>query len=469
MEQLSKAQKIIALFGITFIVFIAFLEYTIVNTALPTIQNFFNVSLLNLQWIFNIYSMGVAIFMIIFGRLGDLYGHRRIFYLGIFLLAAGSLGAGLSKYFWCLIAFRGLQSLGVAAIVTLGPGLINHIFQGKVHHPMSFYGTVTGIGVTLGPIIGGLIVMHWDWQWIFYINIPLLMLGSALCLPFIPKITSSHKTRIDYYGGLLIALSLAALMNGIIHGEQAGWSDHWTLLFFAIFAASFPLLIFTENRHVAPLLNFHFFKIPVFLLGVLAAMMSSIIFSTALFFCPLLLQEVLLLSPKAAGSFLLAIPVAIIFLGPFIGKIVHKIGIEYTLLTAMISGLIAAILYTFFASHTSMMSIAIAAFVFTGIAWGIVTVGASISAMTAVPPSDAGAAIGTTYSSWNIAAALIIAITSVIFHQTSNANPSLSQTAAFLHGFQSVFIWTSVTIALLIIVTITLIIFNKKRKLSFES
>jgi MFS family permease len=130
----------------------------------------------------------------------------------------------------------------------------------------------------------------------------------------------------------------------------------------------------------------------------------------------------------------------------------------------MTSGLIAAILYVFFASHTSM-PIAVAAFVFTGIAWGIVTVGASISAMTAVPPSEAGAAIGTTYSSWNIAAALIIAITSVIFHQASNASPHLGETAAFLSGFQSVFTCIAVIITLLIITTIALIVFNKKNLL----
>jgi MFS family permease len=164
------SSKFLALLGVSLVAFTSLLDYTIVNTALPTIQQSFGVSILSLQWVFNIYCIIVAIFMIINGRLGDIYGRRLVFYIGAIILGIGSIGAGLSENFGMLIFFRAVQSFGVAATVPLGVSLVNCLYQEKAHHAMSFYAAVTGIALAIGPFVGGWIVVHWGWQWIFLLT-----------------------------------------------------------------------------------------------------------------------------------------------------------------------------------------------------------------------------------------------------------------------------------------------------------
>ncbi len=438
-----------ALLGITLIAFVSFLEYTVVNTALPTLQNTFHVSILNLQWVFNIYSIVVAIFMIVSGRIGDIYGRRLVFYLGALLLALGSLGAGLSNNFWELIFFRGVQSLGVAATVTLGSGLVTQIFQGKAHYPMAFYACLTGVGLAIGPFLGGVIVMHWGWRWIFYINIPLLIIAFAFCLPCLPESKAEKRTPIDVGGTILLAITLVSLIYGLIHGAQVGWTDPLTLILGLIFIIALPLLIKVENRQEYPIMNFNFFTKPNFLLAALACMMGGVLVSPSLLFSPLLLQNVLDYSPRDAGLILLTIPIAVVLFSPFIGNLVAKIGAKNTLFIALLVGFISALLHLIFAYYT-VVAIALFAFFLVGLAWALNNVAAAISASSAVEHHQASVAIGTVYAMWNTSAAIMVAVTAVLFQWVSTSHQTAGAAIAFLAGFKAVFIFVSVAMIVLI-------------------
>ena len=139
-------RKHLAFIGIITCVFVAFIDYMIVNNALPSIQHAFGVSMINLQWVTNIYSIIIASTMILFGRIGDIFGKKRVFYTGMFLLGLGSLAAGFSPTFAWLIFFRLIQSIGVAAMIVIAPPMIQMIYKENTHKPMSIFASVGGLG-----------------------------------------------------------------------------------------------------------------------------------------------------------------------------------------------------------------------------------------------------------------------------------------------------------------------------------
>lgn len=440
----------LSLVGITLIAFIAFLEYTVVNTALPTIQDEFHVSVLTLQWVFNIYSIVLAIFMIIGGRLGDMYGRRLLFYIGVLLLAIGSLGAGLCHNFWLLVFFRGIQGLGSAVSFTLSASLINSIYKDQATGPMSIFAAVTGLGLAIGPFVGGWLVMHLGWRWIFFINIPLLFLAFICCLPCLGEYKAEKKISLDVGGTALLAITLVGLIYGLIHGEQVAWQDPLTIGLFAAFIIGLPTLIIYENRLTDPILDFHFFKIPNFTLSAFICMLGGTLISASLFFSPLYLQRVLDYTPKTAGLYLLAVPIAIVFLAPFVGKLIEKITLQKTLFLALLLGAVASVLYLLFAINSSIV-IALIAFLATGFSWSIINSAAAIGAASSVEEHQISVATGTVFSMWNIAAAVTVAINTLLFHWGNIAHQNLGKKLAFIQGFEWVF-------AFILVVSIALVL-----------
>jgi EmrB/QacA subfamily drug resistance transporter len=450
--------KFFALLGVSLVAFVSLLDYTIINTALPTLQKSFGVSILSLQWVFNVYCIVVSIFMIINGRLGDIYGRRRVFYMGSLILAIGSIGAGLSKNFETLIFFRAIQSFGVAATVPLGVSLVNCLYEEKAHHAMSFYSAVTGVALAIGPFIGGWVVTHWGWPWIFYINIPLLLIGFSFSLPFLPEFKSSEKITLDFLGLLLLAITLISLIYGLIHGEQTSWENPLTLLLFAIFVITLPILFKVEKKQKFPLINFHFFRNPLFSLAAIGCISAGILISAAIFFSPLFLEQVIELSPKYSGMFLLMVPIAIVFCSPLIGRMMGKIGPKNILFYGLVLGLVTAILYLLSFKTLSLVMLSLS-FLLTGLFWAMINIGSGVGAGSSVEPSQAGVAVGTVFSLWNISAAVAIATTSVLFHSNSYYINSLILSTS--KGINAAFIFVAIIMAILTLIS-WLILLSKK-------
>lgn len=429
--------KTFALIGICFVAFTAFLDYTIINTALPTLQKAFSTSVLQLQWLFNIYSMVMASCMVIFGRLGDIYGRRLLFYIGIAIIAIGSLGAGLSYSFSMLIFFRVIQSIGIATAVTLAIGLITQVFgRENMHCPMGIYVAVTGIALATGPYIGGLLVTYFSWHWLFLINIPLLIIGALFCLRNITETKSEHKIPLDLLGGALLAGSILCLVFGLIHGENTRWTTHTTILSLCAAIILIAAFLWFERRQSQPIMNTNFFAIPRIRLATLTCIMAGGLISTAILFMPLFFHSTVGYSPKEAGLALLVMPIALVFFSPFIGQLGNRFGESALLRTALLIATISAALLLVTTSSYSL-SIAIVAFLLVGLAWVITNAIGPVAVIKSVEPAHCGAAIGTVLSFWNIAAAITLAITSVLFHHFSAGGTLLK----FNLGIHAVFIF----------------------------
>src|SRR5579871_5015940 len=173
-----SSNKWLAFIGITLLSFGCYLDYTVVNIALPTIQKELHTNLTSLQWVMNIYFLALCILATIMGRCGDLYGRRRVFYIGVGIFAIASLIAGSSSTIAWLICGRALQGVGAAIVFPLGPSLLPEAFPEKERGTaIAWLGSLGGVALALGPVMGGAIVAYWGWRWIFFINIPIILLG----------------------------------------------------------------------------------------------------------------------------------------------------------------------------------------------------------------------------------------------------------------------------------------------------
>lgn len=441
--------KYLALCGICLLAFTAFLDFTIVNTALPFIQQAFQVELLSLQWISNIFPIILTMSMIAVGKIGDLIGRKRFFYFGVFLFGTAALFAGFSPTIDCLIFFRGVQALGASITFIVSSSLLSEIYSEKERSwAIGIYGGVTGTGLMLGPFFGGILIGAFDWRWVFWINIPLILAGLYCC--FVSLKGASRReihVHLDWKGFCLLIFGLGLLMYGIISGAGTSFSLT-TMICIAISLLCLGTLFAIELKSAHPLLHFEIFKDPLLLLSVISCAIAGVVSYVFMFFNPLFLENVLHLTPYSIGFLIAIIPAAQVVIS-FGFRYFLKIGLANLLFLSCLAPLFAAFLHLFFEVH-STYPVFILPFALLGINWGLSNT-AMISAVNAtVSPNKIGESIGTIATIWNFAGSILLALSTVIF-QTQNDS--------FLNAYKTVI---EFNIAFMIVVILFAFVIRRK-------
>lgn len=426
----NYTNKWLAFIGIALLSFGCYLDYTVVNVALPTIQQELHTNLLSLQWVMNIYFLALCILATIMGRLGDLYGRRCCFYIGSGIFAIASIVAGLSPNINWLIFGRLLQGIGAAIVFPLGPSLLPHAFPEKERgKAIAWLGSMGGIALALGPVLGGLIVMHWGWRWIFFINVPIILLGYLICFKSVSesRVEQQHLF-IDIKGMVLLAVAMGGIVLSLIHSQTFGWGNSVTLIYLVLGIISTALLIFVEKNQENPLIDFRDFSNLLFYAGSILCFLAGVLSAVALFFDPLYLQIIRNESVQVSGIVLFAIPIAV-FTGAFlVGWLISRLGILRTILLGLLIGLIAAALQIFFVNNTPLWYVIIA-FICLGFMWSIGNTVPIIAAQTAVGPARMSVATGTIVTMFNVGGSIGLAIAVVIYHFfTAKSLNKISQT-----------------------------------------
>ena len=250
--------KWLAFTGIAILSFSCYLDYTVVNVALPTLQKELQANLVELQWVMNIYFLALCILATMMGRLGDLYGRRRIFYIGGVIFAIASIIAGSASNIEILILGRALQGVGAAIVLPIGPSLFPSIFSKEDYaKAIAYLGSLGGIALALGPVLGGLIIAYVGWRWIFFINIPIIIVGFLFCYSSVPESKSDHPDRnLDWFGALFLAIAIGGIVLGILRSQTMGWTNNMTLIYLMIGILSSFALYFVENKKENPLIDF---------------------------------------------------------------------------------------------------------------------------------------------------------------------------------------------------------------------
>jgi MFS family permease len=422
----------LALLGICILAFTAFLDFTIVNTALPFIQKAFRIDILKLQWVANIFPIILSMTMIAIGKVADLLGRKRVFYFGVAIFAVAALFAGMSPNIGFLIFFRGLQALGASITFIASNALISEVFHEKERaRAIGIYGGITGAGLMLGPFFGGILVGALDWRWVFWINLPLIAIGFVCCLLSL-KGTSQrhHNVHMDWKGLCLLVFGLGAFMYGFIAGAGYGFSILiWILIAAGILSLGFLIYIDTKTEH--PLLNFTIFKDNLILLAAISCAIAGVVSYVFMFFDPLLLEKVLHLSPYTMGLLIAVIPAAQVVISFGFNTILKWFSLANLLLISCITPLIAAIFHLFMGADTSL-AFFIIPFALLGINWGLSNTAMITAVNRNAPPAKIGESIGTIATIWNMAGSILLAISTVIFHmQKTRFLPSFKVVIGF--------------------------------------
>jgi EmrB/QacA subfamily drug resistance transporter len=339
--------------------FMTLLDLTIVNIAIPSILDGLHASLDQVLWVLNAYSLFYAVLLITSARLGDIYGPRNLFAVGVVIFTIASGFSALAQDPTQLIVSRGLQGLGAAVLAPQGLPLMMSLFPvDKRGGVFAIYGTVSGLAVIAGPTVGGLLVSHFGWRSIFTVNLPIGVLTFALALLLIPDLRPGRKHRLDLAGVALATAGLLCVIFGLIEGQRYDWGAvTYGVTIPEIIAAGVVLLgafLFYQSRRQdgEPLLSFAVFKDRNFTIAsvVLAAMGFAIVG----LYLPLTiyLQSVLGLSAIDAGLTIAVQPLVTMFVSGFAAAIAQKINGKYLLIPGLLA-LAAGSAYIDWAAHAS--------------------------------------------------------------------------------------------------------------------
>jgi EmrB/QacA subfamily drug resistance transporter len=424
--------------------FMVVLDIAIVNVALPSIQTDLGFSQENLQWVVSAYALLFGGFLLLGGRVADLLGRRRLFVAGLVVFTGASLLSGLAWSEGALIGARALQGLGAAMITPAALSILTTTFaEGKERNAaLGAWGAVGAFGAVAGVLLGGVLTDALSWEWIFFVNVPVGVLGLALAPLLLTESRDARVKSFDVPGGVLVTGGLVTLVYAITQANNNGWGSASTIGLFAGSAVLLAAFIGWERRTADPLVPFSFFRLRT----VVGANIAGLILGTAIFAMFLMLtlymQQVLHYSAMKTGVAYLAVAGTAIFWSALAAQLVTRVGVKPVLVAGM-TALSAGLLYfTQVSVGGSYVGDLLPGFLLVAVGLGFSFVPISIAALAGVHPSEAGLASGLFNTSQQIGGALGIAALSAIATSTTGDRLASGSAAssALTDGFQSAFI-----------------------------
>ncbi|GHA97779.1 MULTISPECIES: MFS transporter [Streptomyces] len=333
----------ITLFAVAVGVMVVALDGTIVAIANPAIGQDLHASLAQLQWITNAYFLALAVSLITAGKLGDRFGHRQTFLIGVTGFAAASGAIGLSDSIGMVITFRVFQGLFGALLMPAALGLLRATFSAeRLNLALGIWGMVIGASTAGGPILGGVLVEHVNWQSVFFINVPVGALALVLGLVFLLDHRAEKAPRsFDIPGIVLLSAAMFCLVWALIKAPDWGWGDGLTWTFIAASVAGFAVFSLWETKVREPLIPLTLFRSVPLSAGVVLMILMAIAFMGGLFFVTFYLQNVHGMSPVDAGVHLLPLTGVMIVASPLAGVLITKLGPRIPLACGMAATAIA--------------------------------------------------------------------------------------------------------------------------------
>jgi EmrB/QacA subfamily drug resistance transporter len=413
MTTMEERTKWIALVVLCLGTLMIVLDTTIVNVALPSIQDDLGFTETSLAWVVNAYLLTFGGFLLLGGRLGDLYGHRRLFLIGITLFTLASLACGISTHKWELVAARAVQGLGGAITSAVSLSLIMMLFTevGERTKAMGVFGFVAAGGGSIGVLLGGVLTDVLNWHWIFLVNVPIGIAVVVFALRVLPAERIPSSARLDVAGAVTVTLALMLAVYAIVNGNRDGWTSAQTL---GLLGSSVVLLVaflVIESRVASPLIPLRLFRLRNVAtangVGVLwAAAMFAWFFLSALY-----LQKVLDYDPLEIG--LAFLPTSLIMGAFSLGisaKLVMRFGIRIPLATGLFLAGLGLALFVRIPVDGNYFADVLPSMILLGVGAGMAFNPLLMAAMSDVEPTEAGVASGMVNTAFMMGGALGLAV-----------------------------------------------------------
>jgi EmrB/QacA subfamily drug resistance transporter len=371
--------------------FMLLLDITIVNVALPDMARDLHTTFTDLQWVIDLYALVLAALVLTVGSIADMIGRRRVYLLGLALFAASSVTCGLAGNAALLIAARGVQGVGAAAMFATTMALISNSYSGRDRGvAFGIWGAVNGAAAAAGPIVGGLLTVHFGWRWVFLVNLPVSIVAVALTLAVVRESRAPRQQGVDLPGMMSFTAAAASLTYALIRGA---WASVPTLVLLAIAVAALAVFISVERRRQNPMLDLSLLRNASFTAILVAGALLSAAAWAAMTYESLWLQSVLSLSAIQAGLVMLPCSLAAFVVSGSIGRILHsaspRLLIGAGLLVIAAGALAQAVIRTGSGWAVVMPGLAL-----VGVGAGLSIASLSATAMAAVPGARAGMAAG---------------------------------------------------------------------------
>jgi EmrB/QacA subfamily drug resistance transporter len=399
------------LVAVSFGLFMIMLDNTVVNVALPSIRADLGISVSELEWVVNAYALTFGVLLLTGGKLADLIGRRRIYVAGLIIFTAASLWCGLAGGAGSLIAARTIQGIGAALMNPATLSIITATFAPRQRGTaIGIWAGVSALALAIGPLVGGLLTQKISWSWIFFINIPVGILGVFAARVFIDESRdTSLEQRLDLPGLITSALGLFGLTYALIETNTHSWGSTWVLSLFALALISLVAFVMLELRQRVPMLDLSLFRNPTFsgantVMGLVGLAMFGIFFYNSLF-----LQNVLGYGPIKTGATFLPLTGLIMLVAPIAGRFTDVIGPRWLIAAGMTLLTGSLLLFATLDESSSFWNI-LPGLVVGGLGMAITMAPTTTAAMSSVPVDKAGVGSAVINSARQVGGSLGIAI-----------------------------------------------------------
>ena len=395
--------------------FMATLDNLVVTSALPVIAKDLSASIEELQWVINAYTLSFATLMLMAVGLGDRLGRRSVFLAGIAVFTLASAASALATEPWELIAARAIQGAGAAALLPLSLTLLAGSVSERLRPAaIGIWGGISGLGVALGPLIGGAVVEGWNWQAIFWLNVPLGVVAIPLVLFALPN-SFGDRVRADAVGLLLAAPGVLGLVYGIVRGNPAGWGSAEVLIPLIAGSALLIAFVFWESRAAAPLLPLRLFRDRSFTVANLVGVTFSFGIFGAIFILIQFLQVVQGHTPVEAGVMTMPWTLAPMVVAPLTGLASSRTGTRLPVVVGLVLLAVAMGWVALTLSATLPYARMWPPFLLAGIGMGLVFAPSSTAVLANMRPADHAKASGTNSTLREVGVALGVAVLTAVF------------------------------------------------------
>jgi EmrB/QacA subfamily drug resistance transporter len=395
--------------------FMIMLDNTVVNVALPSMRSSLHMSLSELEWVVAGYALTFAAFMLIGGKLADFFGRRLVFMIGLGVFTAASLACGLASDGGFLIGARIVQGLGGALMNPATLSIITATFAPRERgRAIGIWAGVSALALAIGPLVGGLLTEHVNWNWIFFINVPVGVAGLALAPMLIDESRdTSAEQRLDVPGLATSALGLFALTYAFIEANSYGWSSARIIGAFIVAAASLVAFVLLERHQRAPMLDLSLFRNRTFGGANAAMLFVGLAMFGTFFYVSLYLQNVLKYSPVETGASFLPMTVLVILIAPRAGALTDRVGSRWLVGIGMTFLAVMLLYYSQLGAHESFWAL-LPGLLLGGFGMGMTMTPVTAAAMSAVAVDKAGVGSAVLNSARQVGGSLGIAVMGAI-------------------------------------------------------
>ena len=416
-------------------VFMATLDSSIVNISLPAIASYFGVPLNGeVEWVIIAYLVMTAATLLSIGRLADMMGRKPIWIAGLVIFTTGSAICGVAPALWFLVAARAFQGLGGALLMAISPAMLTSAFPTSERgRALGLNAVIVALGVSAGPTLGGVLTTEFTWRAIFYVNVPVGIVGLVATLVALHERKTRGKLRLDPLGAGLLAIGLAALTAGLSFGQEWGWNSPAEIAAILIAVLSLVGLVVVELRVSAPVVDLRLLRNRVFASANISLILSFLALFAVSFMLPFYLEELRGFTALEAGFLLTPLPLTIAVIAPFSGNLADRIGTRWLASIGLAIACIGLILISQLNAHSTLFDM-IWRLSVTGIGQGLFQSPNNSALMGAAPPRQQGSAAGFLATGRVMGQSISVALAGAIFASLGGATAGAILVAASHSG-----------------------------------